>query len=76
MQNISTQEDKISALARLADVEIQQSTEHSVENVRRLLEALNSPINRLQDQASAATKILEEARYQSLLRWLSPVDRL
>ena len=67
MQKIVAQEARVSSLAILSDVEIQQNTSRDVLAVRSLLEDLNKPINRLVDQATTYAKTLEENQYLEVL---------
>lgn len=63
MQNITTQEKKISALAALSDADLLNR-----------LKGFEQPILRLVDQAATYEKQLEDNRYREILDWLSPIN--
>ncbi len=73
MQQIAAREADILGLARLMDAQVNQHTNGNVTSVRKLLEQLDAPINRLAQQVFVSTKSLEEKKRHELLRWLSAV---
>lgn len=73
MQQIAAREADILGLARLMDAQVNQDTSGNVTSVRKLLEQLDAPINRLAQQVVVSTKSLEEKKRHDLLRWLSAV---
>lgn len=73
MQQIAAREADILGLARLMDAQVNQDTSGNVTSVRKLLEQLDAPINRLAQQVVVSTKSLEEKKRHELLRWLSAV---
>ncbi|KAJ5701694.1 hypothetical protein N7488_009242 [Penicillium malachiteum] len=73
IDQITKADKEVLKFALMVDSQIQQHTSTQVNEIRRIVETLQSPISRLVDESVIYTKTVRQERFISILQWLSSV---